>query len=154
MKPRVTVRVRMEDSQGKTAAELLQDAKQAFPTAYAVRPLASGDLDILVPDQATKDRITTLPDRAGCKVLRQDYQLEVPGVLYSTFPQTVDRKLDAGTAQIVQDANRRRIAGLVISKARWLHDPEAQAKRNKGERKLRGTLILSTPTQGIQRQGI
>jgi hypothetical protein len=75
---RATVRIRMEGTKVKSAGEILAEAKKVISGAYAVRPLHSGDIDIVVPDQATKDRILNQPEVEGCKILRQDYLIEVP----------------------------------------------------------------------------
>lgn len=39
---------------------------------------------------------------------------------------------------------------MAINRIRWLHNPEAQAKRAQPEGKTRGTLIVSVPTQALQ----
>ena len=74
---RATVRIRMEGTKDKSAGEILVEAKKVIPGAYAVRTLRSGDIDVVVPDQATKDRILNQPRIEGYKILWQDYLIEV-----------------------------------------------------------------------------
>ena len=52
---RTTVRVRLEESQGREPGELLEIIKKTIPSTYAVRTLRSGDVYVHVPSQAIKD---------------------------------------------------------------------------------------------------
>lgn len=61
-----------------SAAESLARVKPMIPGAYAVKPLRSGDVEVVVPDQKTKDQVLNQKEVEGCKVLRQDYPVEVP----------------------------------------------------------------------------
>ena len=47
---RTAVRIRLEGGKDKSAGEILTEAKKVIPGAYAVRPLQSKDIDVLVPD--------------------------------------------------------------------------------------------------------
>lgn len=71
---RPTVRIRVPEAADKPAAELLARVKPMIPGAYAVRPLRSGDIEVVVPDQRTKDQVLNQRSVEGCKVLRQDYR--------------------------------------------------------------------------------
>jgi len=52
---RATVRVRLEEPQGHEPGELLKTIQRTIPSVYAIRTLNSGDIDIYVPSQTTKD---------------------------------------------------------------------------------------------------
>jgi hypothetical protein len=52
---RPAVRVRMADSEGKLNADLLTAAKAVIPGAYAIKTMRSGDIEVMVPSQTTKD---------------------------------------------------------------------------------------------------
>jgi hypothetical protein len=154
---RATVRVRLEEPQGQEPGELLKTIQRTIPSAYAVRTLNSGDVDVYVPSQTTKDQILNGPDALGIKILRKDYLLEVPGVPLKT-PINSGRNADnSELTQSICEATKRLAPGIAISRIRWLHAPEAQAKRQanpssaqREPKKTRGTLIIGVPTQAIQ----
>jgi len=52
---RATVRVRLEEPQGHEPGELLKTIQRTIPSAYAIRTLNSGDINIYIPSQITKD---------------------------------------------------------------------------------------------------
>jgi hypothetical protein len=45
---RTAVRIQLEGGKDKSASEILTEAKKVIPGAYAVRPLKSGDVDVMV----------------------------------------------------------------------------------------------------------
>jgi hypothetical protein len=158
----ITIRIRPEeDLRSKAPKDILEIAQKAVPEAFAVRPLRSGDLDLHVKTQATKDKLLNGPNPTGFKVLRKDYLLEIPGVPLST--QVANGK-HADNQQLLQEicsATKRLTPGLTISRISWLHDitSHAAAKRAKMKPKTaRGTLVIGVPTQALQqslvRQGI
>lgn len=65
---RAAVRVRFE--QHENARDTLAKVRTIIPEVYAIRTLQSGDIDVMVPSYAIKDRILNQPDIQGCKVLR------------------------------------------------------------------------------------
>ena len=156
---RATVRVRLEESQGQEPGELLKTIQRTIPSAYALRTLNSGDVDVHVPSQTTKDQILNGPDAPGLKILRKDYLLEVPGVPLKT---PINSGRNADNSELIQsicEATKRLVPGIAISRIRWLHAPEAQAKRQanpssaqREPEKTRGTLIIGVPTQAIQQK--
>ena len=60
----------MDGAKDKTPAEILTEARKYIPGAYAVRPLRSGDADVMVPDQTAKDRAMARIDIEEFKILR------------------------------------------------------------------------------------
>lgn len=113
---RPTVRIRIPEAADKPAAELLARVKPMIPGAYAVRPLRSGDIEVVVPDQRTKDQVLNQRSVEGCKVLRQDYPVEVPGVPLST---TIKNKKDPENENIIREicrANKRMLPSLAINR--------------------------------------
>src|SRR6266513_6517966 len=81
---RAAISVRLAEAQGKSPPELLAAVKPAIQGAYAVRQLRSGDVEVMMTDQNAKDKALNQGEIAGCKVLRQDYPVEVPGVPLTT----------------------------------------------------------------------
>ena len=69
---RPAVRIRIPEAANKSAAELLAKVKPIIAGAYAVRQLRSGDIEVAVPDQKTKDQTLNQQEIDGCKILRQD----------------------------------------------------------------------------------
>ena len=51
--PRPTVRIRIPEVADKSEAEFLARVKPMIPGAYAVKPLRSGDVEVVVPDRKT-----------------------------------------------------------------------------------------------------
>ena len=152
---RAAVRVRIKETKDKDAKDILIEAKKCIQGAYAIRKLRSGDIDVIVPDQATKDRVLNAPDITGVKISRQSYPVEVPGVPLSI---QVENKRGEGVdsdlmLSIIREI-RKTIPGLIIEWIRWLHDPEAQAKQIHPDEKVkkRGSLIINLPTQALQHQ--
>ena len=148
----------MEGTQGQDANAILPEVKKVIPGAYAIRQLRSGDIDVMVPDQATKDKLLDQPEIQGCKILRQDYPIEIPGVPLNI---RVASGKTADNSSLVQDicaAMKRLIPEMAINKIGWLHDTKAQTTRSQRAEqradKTRGTLIISLPTQALQYQAV
>jgi hypothetical protein len=150
---RPTVRIRIPETADKSAAELLARVKPIIPGAYAVKPLRSGDIEVVVPDQKTKDQVLNQKEVEGCKVLRQDYPVEVPSVPLSV---TIKNRRDPENENTIREicrANKRMIPSLAINRVRWLHDDKTQEERRRNG-KTRGTVIMSLPTQELQHEVI
>lgn len=152
-----TVRIRPEEALGSDPTIVLQALRQVVPGLIAVRPLKSGDVDVHVKDQAAKDRLLNGADPVGCKVLRKDYLLEVPGVPLSLEVAHGKGSDNATLIKDIKAATSRIAPGIEINRVQWLHDGPGQAKR--WERpgvpqriKTKGTLIIGVPTQTIQHQ--
>jgi hypothetical protein len=150
---RTTIRIRMEGAKDRSPNEILTEAKKHLTDALAVRPLRSGDIDVIVPDQATKDRLLNLPETPGIKILRQSYLIEVPGVPLSL--QIASGK-DADNTLVIRNlikSTKKTIPDLAIDHVRWLHAPDSQPNRG-GIAKTRGSLIVTLPTQALQTQAV
>lgn len=148
---RAAVRIRLEDHRG-TAGETLAKARTIIPEAYAIRTLKSGDIDVLVPTQTVKDRVLNQPEVQGCKVLRQEYPIEIPGVPFSIGVTNEKSPGNEDTIRGICEGMRRLIPSFAATKIRWLHDPIKQAARKPSQ--TRGTLILGLPTQDLQYQAV
>ena len=112
---RVTVRVRLEEPQGHKLREFLKTIQRIIPSAYTIRTLNSGDINIHVPSQITKDQILNGPDAPGLKILRKDYLLEVPRVLLKT-PINSRRNIDnLELTQSICEAIKRLMLRIAIS---------------------------------------
>ncbi len=78
-----TVRVQMTQAKGMGNEEILKEMKRKIPGAAAIQVLRSGDIDVVMPDEASKDRAHGLPSTEELKILKKDYLVEVPGVWLS-----------------------------------------------------------------------
>jgi hypothetical protein len=148
---RPAVRVRMPDVAGKTNPEILTAVRTVIRGAYAIKPMRSGDIEVLVPDQAAKDHALNQASIDGVKILRQDYPVEIPAVPLSL---KVDSGKTADNQALIQELikeNKRRIPTLAINKIQWLPTPKTLEKRI-AQGKKRSTLIISAPTQAIQHE--
>jgi hypothetical protein len=150
---RATVRVRLADAAGKAPTELLTAVKPAIPGAYAVRQMRSGDIEVSVLNQSAKDRALNQAEVEGCKVLRQDYPVEVPGVPLATPIKHGKAIENDEVAKEVSAASKRLIPGITINRIRWLHDAKGHEIRLMAK-KTRGTVIVSFPTQAMQHEAI
>jgi hypothetical protein len=146
-------RIRLEDNQG-TARETLAKASTIIPESYAIYTLQRGDIDVLVPSQTIKDQILNQPEIQGCKVLRLDYLIEIPGVPFSTSIVNEKSSNKEDTIKSICKGMKRLLPTFVITKIRWLHDLTAQATRNPTVVKTRGIVILGLRTQDMQYQAI
>jgi hypothetical protein len=63
--------------------EILKEVKKIILGVAAIRILHSGDIDIIMPDKAFKDRAYGLPLTEKLKIYKKDYLIEIPGVLLS-----------------------------------------------------------------------
>jgi hypothetical protein len=153
---RASVRIRMTGAKEMGHEEVLKEAKKYIPGAYAMKQLRSGDIDIMVPDQAAKDAALNRLEAEsieGMKILRQDYLIEIPGVPLSL---KVCHGKDADNSGLIQNicaATKKIVSNITINTVRWLHAPDSQKKRL-GPIKTRGTLILSLPSQALQLKAV
>jgi hypothetical protein len=148
---RTSVKVRIANTEGKTPTELLAAVRPTIQGAYAVRPLKSGDIEVMVPDQKAKDHALNQQEVEGCKILRQDYPVEVPGVPLSV---TIKDGKGDGNADLIKEichGTRKTVPGIMINRVRWLLDDSARAERIRNG-KTRSTVIISLPTQALQHE--
>ncbi|PYY19147.1 MAG: hypothetical protein DMG62_24905, partial [Acidobacteria bacterium] len=150
---RAAVRVRLTEAEGKSTTELLEAVKPVIQGAYAVRRLRSGDVEVMLPNQRAKDQALNQAEVAGCKVLRQDYPVEVPGVPLATGIKHGKALENEEVAKAICNATKRTIPGIFINKIRWLHDAKGHDERVQAG-KTRGTAIISFPTQAMQHEVI
>ena len=141
----------MDGAKDKTPAEILTEARKYIPGAYAVRPLRSGDADVMVPDQTAKDRAMARIDIEEFKILRQDYLVEIPGVPYTLKVENGRGARNDALLQEICNATKKIVPGIAINQVRWLHAPETQEIRGRPAQS-RGTLILYLPTEAVQRK--
>lgn len=80
---RHTIRVQLAQAAGLDNESILKELKKTIPNAAEVRVLKSGDIDVTVPDEATKEKAQGLPSTKDLKMFRRDYLIEVPGVALS-----------------------------------------------------------------------
>ena len=150
---RPAVRIRCEALSSKKPTEILKAVTPIITGAYAARTLRSGDIEVAVVTQQDKDRALNNLNTQEFQVLRQDYPVELWGVPLDT---PIDHGRNADNSRIIsgiKEATKRLIPNLHINKIRWLHSPKEHAERIK-RGKVRGTLIVSLPTQEAQHQAI
>jgi hypothetical protein len=110
-----TVHIQLEDHQG-TAEETLAKARTIIPEAYAICTLQSGDTDVLVPSPTIKDQILNQPEIQGCKVHRQDYPIDLPGVPLSTSIVNKKSPIDEDTMKSICKEMKQLIPTFAITK--------------------------------------
>ena len=155
---RHTVRIQLAQAKGLESEQVLQEVKKTIPGAAAVRILRSGDIDVTVPDEATKDKVYTLPTTEGLKIYRKDYTIEVPGVPVSLAVAEGSQADNIALATRIIDASKSIAPGLQITRIRWLHNTKESTKRTRAERNQRprtaGSLIIGLATQEMQRRAV
>jgi hypothetical protein len=146
-----SVRLRLDDSQGRTPEEILKAVKPVIKGAYAVRTLRSGDVDVLVPDQHDRDTAVNQAETEGFRIIRQDYPVEVAGV-------PLDLHIEGGRAadnlplrRDVATATGKIVPGVMVTRIRWLHDTKERENRRRGG-KTRGTVIVCLATEAMRRE--
>jgi hypothetical protein len=144
-----TVRVQMAQAKGMANEEILREVKKTISGAAAIHILRSGDIDVTVPDEASKDQAHSLPSTADLKILRRDYLVEVPGVPLSTQIAGGKDADNTGLAEAIYTGLRGLTPGLQKTWIRWLHDLKEQERR-RAAGKTRGSLIIGFPTQDMQ----
>lgn len=150
---RHTVRVTMPKAKGLGSDEILREVKKTISGAAAIRVLRSGDIDVTVPDEASKDRAQGIPSTEEIQVHRRDYLLEVLGVplkLQVAGEKHADNQL---LAQSICDASRGLSPGLQITRVKWLYNG-AQLERMREAGKQRGTLLVGVPTEAMRRAAV
>jgi hypothetical protein len=65
--------------------EILREVKKIISGAAAIRVLYSGDIDVIIPDEAFKDRAHGLLLTEELKIYKKNYLIEVPRVLLSVY---------------------------------------------------------------------
>jgi hypothetical protein len=60
--------------------EILKEVKKIILGAAAIRMLYSGDIDIIMPDEAFKNRAHGLLLTEELKIYKKDYLIEVPDI--------------------------------------------------------------------------
>ena len=100
-------------------------------------------------DQNAKDKALNQGEIAGCKVLRQDYPVEIPGVPLVTNIKHGKAVENGEVIKEICTATKKIIPGININRIRWIHDEKGHEARLKDGRK-RGTVIVSLPTQAMQ----
>jgi hypothetical protein len=143
----------MPEAKEMAPDDLLAAVKPIVGAAYAVRVLRSGDVEAIVPNQQTKDRILSQATSTdNIKILRQDYPVELWGVPLSL---EVASGKEANNQALIQSitTSSKQINGLAINKVRWLHAGNTHTSRQEAG-KTRGTLIIGLPTQALQHEVI
>jgi predicted DNA-binding helix-hairpin-helix protein len=82
---RHTVRVQLAQAKGMNNEEILREVKKIISGAAAIRVFYSGDIDIIIPDKASKNRAHGLPLIEELKIYKKDYLIKVPSVLLSVY---------------------------------------------------------------------
>ena len=120
--------------------------------------LHSGDINVTVPDEASKDRAYGLPSTETLKIFRKDYLVKVPSVPLSVRVACEKGADNIGLAIAICEASKAVSPGLQITSIRWLHSQISRARhvRDASDKpaKTRGSLIIGLPTQEMQRKVI
>ena len=57
--------------------EILKEVKKTILKAAIIRVLYNGDIDVTVPDEASKDRAQGLSSTEALKIYKKDYLMEI-----------------------------------------------------------------------------
>jgi len=150
---RTAIRMRIPEAEGKSPQEILNTMKPAVAGACAIKPLRSGDFEVLMRDQKAKDAALNQSQPEGMKILRQDYPVEILGVPLTLQVASGKDADNSGILSEIRTASQPFVPNLAINRIRWLHAPK-EHEAHIASRKTRGTLILSLPTQVIQHEVI
>jgi hypothetical protein len=116
--------------------------------AYVVRQLRSGDLEVAVPNQKTKDQTLNHRKSTAAKTSVKTIQLKFPACLSLWISRTERaRKMSRPSGTSVKQT--RMMPHIAINRTRWLHNDKAQEERRKNG-KTREAVIISFPTQAVQ----
>jgi hypothetical protein len=152
---RHTVRVQLTQAEGMGNEEILKEVKKTISGAAAIRVLHSGDIDVTVPDEASKDRAQGLPSTEALKIYKKDYLVEIPGVPLSVRVACEKEANNTPLATAICEASRSVSPGLQITRIRWLHNPNRRVRDTDHKpAKTRRSLIVGLPTQEMQRRAI
>lgn len=150
---KTAVRIRITGAQDMQPGELLSRAKEHIPGAYAVRKMRSNDTEVFVTSASQRDAALNMPQPESFKILRQDFPVEIPGVPLATKIQGGKNGNNSGLIQEMIGATKARIPGMRINRIKWLHDGKEHKWAQKNGH-TRGTIILSLPTEDLQREVI
>ena len=102
--------------------EILKEVKKTIPGAAAVRKLHSGDIDVTVPDVATKDRAQGILSTESIKIHKKDYLVEVTGVPLTLQVADGPQANNGTLAAEICESSKSLTLGLKIIRIRWLYD--------------------------------
>ncbi|KAI1004410.1 hypothetical protein K3495_g3798 [Podosphaera aphanis] len=142
------VRIRVEGSDKMQPAELLRKAKDKIQGAYAVSQLRNNDTEVFVQSISQRDAALRMAQPKEFQILKQDYPVEILGVLLGTMIEKGKAEDNWRIIQDIQEETKVRIPGIKITRIRWLHDgKEHQWSRKNGH--TRGSVIVSLPTETL-----
>jgi len=147
------VRVTMPQAKGLSNQEILKEVKKTITGAAAIRVLQSGDIDVAVPDEATKDRAQGIPPTESIRIHRKDYLVEVPGVPLDTEVACGKQADNSLLAAAICDGSKGMTSGIQITRIQWLYS-QPQLQRLLAEGKQRGSLLVGFSTQEMRRRAI
>jgi hypothetical protein len=65
--------------------EILKEVKKIISGAAAIRVLQSGDIDVIIPDKASKNKAYGLLLTEELKIYKKDYLIKVPSIPLSVY---------------------------------------------------------------------
>jgi hypothetical protein len=138
--------------------EILKEVKKTILEAAAIRVLHSDDIDIIMPDKASKDRAYGLPLTEEFKIYKKDYLIKVSNIPLSVRVACEKKADNTHLTTAICEASRTVSPGLQIIRIRWLHSQTRYTgqvrEADDKPAKTRGSLIIRLPTQEIQRRAI
>jgi hypothetical protein len=135
--------------------EILKEVKKTISGTAAIRVLHSGDIDVTVPDEASKDRAQGLPSTEALKIYKKDYLVEISDIPLSVRVACEKEANNTLLATAICEASRLVFPGLQITRIRWLHYPYRRVRDTDHKpAKTRRSLIVGLPTQEMQRRAI
>lgn len=148
--PTIRVRILNEDIKGMKPAGILPLVKQAIPRAIAVRPLASGAVEVTVASEEDKERALATKQNDILQVLKQGYHIEVLAVDLSILPARPSQEERERFARRIEGDNGR-LGKLAIQDVRWLKEATpTPAKSKQGVAKTRGNLLITVASEDMR----
>jgi hypothetical protein len=92
--------------------EILKEVKKIILGVAAIRVLYSGDIDVIMPDKAFKDRAHGLLLTEKLKIYKKDYLIEIPGVPFSVRVVYEKRADNTYLVTAICEASRTVSSGL------------------------------------------
>jgi hypothetical protein len=84
--------------------------------------LYNSDINIIILDEASKDKTHGLPLIKELKIYKKNYLIKVPGVSLSVYVACEKGADNTHLATIIYEVSRIISPGLQIIRIRWLHN--------------------------------
>jgi hypothetical protein len=149
------VRVQLTQAEGIGNEEIFKKVKKTILRTAAIRVLYNGDIDVTVPDEASKDRAQELLLTEALKIYKKDYFVKILNIPFSVRVACEKEANNTLLTTAIYEALRLVSPGLQITRIRWLYNPNRRMRNiDHKPAKTRKSLIVGLLTQKMQRRAI